>query len=50
MKIIETKNYMELSKKASEILIKEMVKKPKAAFGLATGNTQIGMYKNLVKA
>jgi glucosamine-6-phosphate deaminase len=50
MKLIKVKNYKELSEKASEIVIKEIVKKPNLVMGFATGRTQLGLYKRLVKA
>jgi glucosamine-6-phosphate deaminase len=50
MKLIKVKNYEELSKKAAEIVIKEINKKPDIVLGFATGKTPIGLYKNLVKA
>jgi glucosamine-6-phosphate deaminase len=49
MKIIKTKNYKELSKKAAEIVIDEILRKPSLTIGFATGKTPRGMYKNLVK-
>jgi len=50
MKFIKVKNYKELSKKSSEIIIKEILKKPNLSLTLATGKTPKGLYKNLVKA
>jgi glucosamine-6-phosphate deaminase len=50
MKLIKVKNYQELSKKASEIIINEIKDKPNLTLGFATGKTPIGMYKNLVIA
>jgi len=50
MKIIITKNYLELSKKAAEVVIGEMQKKPDLVMGLATGSTPLGLYRNLIKA
>lgn len=50
MKLIVEKNYEELSKRASEILIKEIKNNPKLVLGLATGSTPLGLYKNLIKA
>jgi glucosamine-6-phosphate deaminase len=49
MKIIKVKNYNELSEKASEIIIKEILKKPNLTIGFATGKTPLGLYKNLVR-
>lgn len=50
MKLIKTKNYAELSEKASEIVIKDILKKPNLTIAFATGKTPLGLYKNLVKA
>jgi len=50
MKIIRTKNYKELSEKASKIIINEILKKPNLVIGFAAGKTPLGTYKNLIKA
>ena len=50
MKIIIVKDYDKMSKLASDIIIKEIKKKPNIILGFATGKTQIGLYKELVKA
>lgn len=50
MKVIITENYEEMSKKASEIIIDLLKKKPACVLGLATGTTPIGLYENLIKA
>jgi len=39
-----------MSKLAAEILIKELKKKSDLTIGLATGKTQLGVYKRLVKS
>jgi glucosamine-6-phosphate deaminase len=49
MKLIEVKNYKELSKKAAKIIINEISRKPNLTIGFATGKTSRGTYKNLVK-
>lgn len=49
MKVIVTKNYEELSKKASDIVEKVMIENESPVLGLATGSTPIGMYKDLIK-
>lgn len=49
MKIILTKNYEELSKKAAEILAEVVKTKPNGVLGLATGSTPIGTYKELIE-
>lgn len=50
MKIIKVKGYEELSKKASEIVLKEIKENPHLTIGFATGKTPLGLYKKLVKA
>lgn len=49
MKLVVVKNYVELSKKAAEILAQEVKANPKTVLGLATGGTPIGMYRELIK-
>lgn len=48
MKIIITKDYEEASRKAAEILIKQIKDKPDSILGLATGATPIGLYRYMV--
>ncbi len=48
MKIIEVKDYTEMSQKAAEYIIKKVCKYPTLTLGLATGGTPIGTYKNLI--
>ncbi|MFH1710832.1 MAG: glucosamine-6-phosphate deaminase [Nanoarchaeota archaeon] len=50
MKIIMTKNYVELSEKAAEILISEIKKKPNIVVGFATGKTPLKLYSLLAKS
>jgi len=50
MIIIETRNYKEMSKCAAEIIINEIIKKPKIVLGFATGETQVELYKELIKS
>lgn len=45
MKIIIVKDYEEASKKAAEIMIKQVQDKPNSILGLATGSTPIRMYE-----
>lgn len=47
MRIIITKDYDELSKKAAEIIIGIVKNKPTAVLGLATGTTPLGLYGEL---
>ena len=49
MKLIKTRNYNELSEKASKIIIDEILRRPNLAIGFATGKTPLGTYKNLIK-
>ena len=48
MNIIVTKNYDEMSKKAAEIMADVIKNDPSCVLGLATGDTPIGMYNELV--
>jgi glucosamine-6-phosphate deaminase len=50
MEIIVCKNYDEVSKKASEIVINIIKKIPDLKIGLATGSTPLGLYKYLIDA
>jgi glucosamine-6-phosphate deaminase len=49
MKIIVTKNYEDMSLKASNLIINKINSKNKFVIGLATGNTPLKTYKNLIK-
>ena len=42
MRIIETKDYNDMSKKAANILSAQVIMKPDCVLGLATGSTPIG--------
>ncbi len=48
MKIIETKDYADMSRKAANIIAAQMITKPECVLGLATGSSPIGTYDNLV--
>lgn len=50
MKVIVSKDYDEMSRKAADFVINYMIEKPQMKFGFATGSTPIGLYENLVKA
>ncbi len=50
MIIIQTRNYNEMSKYAADIIINEILKKPKIVIGFATGETLLGLYKELIKS
>lgn len=49
MKIIRTKSYEEMSKEAAKIIAAQIVLKPNAVLGLATGSSPIGLYDKLVE-
>lgn len=49
MRIIKTKDYEEMSRKAANIVASQMVLKPNSVLGLATGDTPLGMYKELIE-
>ena len=48
MRIIRTKNYEEMSRKAASIIAAQVIHKPDCVLGLATGGTPVGTYKYLV--
>ena len=50
MKVIVSKDYDEMSKKAADFIINMMIEIPQAKLGFATGSTPIGMYEYLAKA
>ena len=50
MKIIKTKDYADMSRKAANIIAAQVIMKPDCVLGLATGSTPIGTYKELIKA
>jgi glucosamine-6-phosphate deaminase len=50
MQIFKYKDYEEMSKAAAAFVIREMIKKPDLILGLATGDTPIRLYQNLIKA
>jgi glucosamine-6-phosphate deaminase len=49
MRIIIADSYKEMSKKAADIVRSQVILKPDCVLGLATGDTPLGMYKELVK-
>lgn len=49
MRLYQTKNYEEMSKKAAEIISAQIILKPDSVLGLATGSTPIGIYENLIE-
>ena len=48
MKVIVTKNYDEMSRVAAELFAEVLREKPDGVLGLATGDTPIGLYQNLI--
>lgn len=48
MKLIVVKNYEEMSKKAATIMASQIVLKPNSILGLATGETPLAMYRELI--
>ena len=49
MKIIEAKDYKDMSRKAANIISAQVIMKPDCVLGLATGSTPIGTYDQLVE-
>ncbi|MFV3011634.1 glucosamine-6-phosphate deaminase [Clostridium botulinum] len=48
MRIIVVDNYEEMSKKAAAMIASQVILKPDSVLGLATGDTPIGMYKEII--
>lgn len=49
MKIYAAKNYEDLSRKAANIISAQVIMKPDAVLGLATGSTPVGAYRQLIE-
>ncbi len=49
MRILETKNYEEMSALAADIIGAQVLLKPRCVLGLATGSSPIGTYQNLIE-
>lgn len=49
MKIIRAKDYNDMSRKAANIISAQVIMKPNAVLGLATGGTPVGTYRQLVE-
>ncbi|MCX5749688.1 MAG: glucosamine-6-phosphate deaminase [Candidatus Saganbacteria bacterium] len=49
MRVIITKDYDEMSRKAAEFIVKELKNKPDSILCLATGTTPVSTYKELVR-
>ncbi|MCG8538307.1 MAG: glucosamine-6-phosphate deaminase [Clostridia bacterium] len=50
MKVILIEDYQTMSKKAANIVESQIILKPHSVLGLATGETVLGMYKEIVKS
>ena len=48
MRIIVLDNYEEMSKRAAKMIASQVTLKPDSVLGLATGDTPLGMYKELI--
>lgn len=49
MKIYKAKDYNDMSRKAANILSAQVIMKPNAVLGLATGSTPLGVYAQLIE-
>lgn len=49
MKIIRAKDYKDMSRKAANIISAQVIMKPNAVLGLATGSTPVGIYSQLIE-
>src|SRR4051812_25957212 len=49
MRIIEVKDYQQMSNRAAEFIIEKVVQNPSIKLGLATGGTPVGTYKRLIE-
>ena len=49
MIIYAGKDYQDVSRKAANIMSAQIIMKPRAVLGLATGSTPVGMYKQLIE-
>lgn len=49
MKIIEVKDYQQMSERAAEYIMEKVLDHPSITLGLATGGTPTGTYQNLIK-
>lgn len=48
MRIIITKDYQDMSRKAANLISAQVITKPNSVLGLATGSSPIGTYKQLI--
>lgn len=49
MKIIRTKDYQDMSRKAANIITAQVIQKDDSVLGLATGSTMLGLYEELIR-
>lgn len=49
MRIILTKDYQDMSRKAANIISAQVILKPDSVLGLATGSTPVGIYRQLAQ-
>lgn len=49
MKILEAKDYNDMSRKAANIISAQVIMKPDCVLGLATGSTPVGTYEQLIE-
>ena len=49
MIIYTGKDYYDVSRKAANIMSAQIIMKPNAVLGLATGSTPVGLYKQLIE-
>jgi glucosamine-6-phosphate deaminase len=49
MKIVKASDYKDMSRKAANILSAQVIMKPNAVLGLATGSTPLGIYQQLIE-
>jgi glucosamine-6-phosphate deaminase len=48
MRIIEAKDYADMSRKAANVISAQVILEPRSVLGLATGSTPIGAYSQLI--
>ena len=48
MKVVKTKDYEDMSRKAANLIAAQVTMKPNCVLGLATGSSPIGTYKSLI--
>ena len=49
MNIIRAKDYQDMSRKAANIILAQIIMKPDCVLGLATGSTPVGTYRQLIE-